>query len=193
MSSTSMQFKSTKLALSMALVATLAACGGGTEGVPTPAPVLAAPVVAPVSTTNAKAATAVLTSAKDVSFASGVPALGTTAATTLSFSAPAAGSADVPFTMTSGGVTSKGNLKFGSCIFTITERPVGTVLNPAIVLPTVPTEQCKITVGTDSKVTFTLLSATSGTVAAPVVVQPDGTVQVSGETIGKGSVVTGAQ
>ncbi|MDD2808160.1 MAG: hypothetical protein PHQ13_14275 [Rhodoferax sp.] len=197
---------STKLALAAVFAASLAACGGSDSVAPAaPATVAAvsAPVAVAIDPTTSTAATAALVAAGSVTFPAGVTALGTTAATTLTFSAPAAGSTAVPFTMASGGITSKGALTFGSCIFTITEQPVGTVLSTPV-STTVPTAQCQLNVATTNAVadgstkprdlTFTIGTTSSTVKSVNVTVAADGTISVAGAVIGKGTVVqvTGA-
>jgi hypothetical protein len=187
--------KPAKLAFSLIAVAALAACGGGDEAF---VAVVEAPVVIAVSDKTIPAAIATLSAAKTVSFPSAVPALGTTAATTLTFDTPAAGATTVPFTLASGGVSSKGVLSFGSCIFTIFEKPIGTPLVPNLVF-TVPTAQCNLGVDPISgvadnttapaTVTVTLGGVSSTPVPVTVVVQTNGTITVGGVAVGVGSVV----
>lgn len=190
-----------KLALAVVLAASLAACGGS-DG-PATVSAVSAPVSVAISPATSSAAIAVLVAAKTVTFPSAVTALGTTGAATLTFSAPAAGSSAVPFTLTEGATSSKGTLTFGSCIFTITEQPVGTVLAPAKVV-TIPTAECSLGADTTNaaangstvnrNVTFTLGGTTSSPVKVPVVVSANGDVSVGGVVIGKGTLVqvTGA-
>lgn len=191
-----------KLALSLVFAASLAACGGGDSVVP-PVAVVSAPLTVAISPTTASATVAALVAAKSVSFATGIAALGTTAPTTFTFSAPAAGATAVPLTMTSGGVTSKGTLTFGSCIFTFTEQPIGTVLTPPLVI-TLPTASCNFGVNTtnaaanDTTVnrnfTLNLSNIPSIPVVVPVTVRTDGTILLGNIPLGTGTVVltTGA-
>ncbi|TXT41550.1 MAG: hypothetical protein FD135_181 [Comamonadaceae bacterium] len=89
--------------------------------------------------------------------------------------------------MSSGGVTSKGELTFGSCIFTITEWPVGAKLTPPRVY-TIPTEKCKMTVNTTNAkadgstanrdVTLTIGRELGNPFPYPITVAADGTIRV---------------
>lgn len=201
-----MKFRNPSKLVALAVVVSalgLTACGGSD------APATVAALNAPVSTTiqpgaTASAAVATLVAAKTVTFPAAVPFLGTTAATTLTFSAPATATPSaVPFVMTSGGTSSAGTLTFGSCIFTITEQPIGTVLTTPIVF-IVPTAQCSLSVDTTNAaangstvnrpVTLTLGTTGSAAASVPVVVAADGTVSVGGVSFAKGTVVqvTGA-
>jgi hypothetical protein len=192
--------KPAKLAFSLIAVAALAACGGGDEVL---VGVVEAPVVIAVSPATAPAAIATLSAAKTFSFPAAVPALGTTAATTLTFAAPVAGASTVPFTLASGGVSSKGILSFGSCIFTITESPVGTVLTTPIVY-TIPTAQCNLNVDpvtgvadntlAPAAITISLGGTPSAPVQVSIVVTANGTITVDGVAVGTAPIIqiTGA-
>ena len=194
--------KTSKLALSLIFVATLAACGGSDDDQGTL--VVSAPVAMAVDQKTAPAATTALVAAKSMSFPAGIPLLGTNSPTTLVFTAPTTGNTDVPFTMTSAGVTSVGNLTFGSCKFTLNERPQGTKLATPLLLADIPTAQCTLRVDTTNAaadgsakqrgLTLTLGGVTSSPAQVPVVVNANGTVTVNGQTIGTGNVVqiTGA-
>ncbi|WP_442763332.1 hypothetical protein [Malikia spinosa] len=107
--------QSFKLLAIAGLISGLAACGGGSDA---PAKVATADTTFTMGTANAQtAATLLTTAAKSFSFASGVPALGTTVPTTVSF----AGTAASPtFAVSSSAGTANGTMGFGSCILTIT-------------------------------------------------------------------------
>lgn len=106
--------QSFKLLAIAGLISGLAACGGGSDN---PAKVATADTTFTMGTTNKDAAATLLTTAaKTFSFASGVPALGTTVPTTVSF----AGTAASPtFAVSSSAGTANGTLGFGSCVLTI--------------------------------------------------------------------------
>ena len=107
--------QSFKLLAIAGLISGLAACGGGSDA---PAKVATADTTFTINAANAQtAATLLTTAAKSFSFASGVPALGTTVPTTVSF----AGTAASPtFAVSSSAGTANGTMGFGSCILTIT-------------------------------------------------------------------------
>ena len=87
--------------------AMLAACGGGVSPNPT----------STNTSTAVTAATVAAMGGSAYSFASGVPAFGTAAATDLTVTGSGAATT---FSATSGGMTASGPMTFGSCIFTIT-------------------------------------------------------------------------
>ncbi|TXT39074.1 MAG: hypothetical protein FD135_2452 [Comamonadaceae bacterium] len=196
----------TKLALAAVFAASLAACGGS-SGTPTVAAV-SAPVTVGVQTTTSAAATAVLanqtfTFANTATLTNGVNGAADIPFTKLAFTTATATGA-VPFTLTQASGTSiKGEMTFGSCIFTVKEMPVGTVLTTPLVY-TIPTAQCQIKVDTTNAaangstvnraVTYTIgLSASSAT-SIPVTVSATGQITVAGVVVGTGTVVqvTGA-
>lgn len=117
--------KTVTLLSSFFLATALVGCGGGGGGSGAAEP----PPVAVVTQPTVLAATPATTAAvaeKPFAFPAGVPDLGTTAPTTITFSAPAAttgtGTVTAPvFTIASEGYTAKGRTTFGSCVFAITE------------------------------------------------------------------------
>jgi hypothetical protein len=196
----------TKLALAAVFAASLAACGGG-SGTPTVAAV-SAPVTVGVQPSTAAAATAVLanqtfTFANTATLTNGVNGATDIPFTKLAFTTATATGA-VPFTLTqANGVSMKGEMTFGSCIFTVTEQPVGTKLATPLVY-TIPTAQCQVKVDTTNaaadgvaknrNVTFTITSAASSNTAVLVTIAADGKISVGGVVVGTGNVVqvTGA-
>ena len=197
-----------KLALAAVFAASLAACGGG-SGTPTVAAV-SAPVTVGVQTTTAAAATAVLAN-QTFSFPNTALLAQTTSPvgspdlpfTKIAFSA-ATTTGGLPFTLTQAdGTSAKGTMTFGSCIFTVTEFPAGTVLATPRVY-TIPTAQCQVKVETTNAaangstvnrpVTYILNTSSSSANSIPVVVAADGKITVGGVLVGTGVVVqvTGA-
>ncbi|MDB5957093.1 hypothetical protein [Ramlibacter sp.] len=141
-----------KLALSLTLlasVASLVACGGGGGGTPTPL------VAASNVTANVNASTVNAVAGQSFSFASGVPSLGTTSATTVALNSAST------FTVSSAQGTANGKLTFGSCIFTVTTStyPAGSKLAAGQVIEVTP---CSITAQTGG------LSVSAGATAVPV-------------------------
>lgn len=101
-----------KLALwivALASAFTLAACGGGGGGTQE--------VAAEDLSVGVTASTVAALSAENFVFDNGVPGLGTTDATTVTFTGATATPA---FSIRSGGKTATGVTTFGSCIFTVT-------------------------------------------------------------------------
>lgn len=103
-------------AVALCSAAMLAACGGGGDG--GARTVTADPVLALNAETGRTMVSALAT--ENFTFPSGVPAFGTAAATTVTFSAPATPTAAPGFTITSGTNTASGTMAFGSCIFRVT-------------------------------------------------------------------------
>jgi hypothetical protein len=195
-------------ALGLTLAATLAACGGGDDDA-TPAATIAVAAIAAVTldSTTATTATAALTAVSTgFSFPAGVPAFGTTAATTVKFTAPPAGATTPDFSIAAGTGTATGKLSFGSCIFNIEASTI-----PGIVAPTTITVtpcafdadtggETVIEGGTTTFTTSSTLLLGTGTTSAPATVTVTvtnvngvNTVTVNGGTLGTvtGTVVTG--
>ncbi len=176
-------------AISTALL--VAACGGTVS-----TPVVTNDVTAPVTSTTVAALS---TTATPMAFPSGVPAFGTTAATTLVFSGT---SATPDFSIASGGNTATGTTAFGSCDFTILAStfPTGSPLARGQVIVINP---CNLVVGTRGapasgsastrSVTLTLGNITSDGSSVPVTINSNGTVQIFGVVVGTGTLtqVTG--
>lgn len=183
---------STVLSFSPLKWAAVAALGGavalvGCGGSPAPQ-VAAANTTATIKadTPAAAAAAAAIVSTvvdKAFTFSTAVPALGTTAATTVTLS----GSATAPTaTIASAGKTATGVMTYGSCIFTILvsnipELPVGTVriVNPcSIQLQTLGAAANGLPVGIPA--TLILGTTNSAPVLATIVIQNDGAIATSG-------------
>ena len=124
-------------------------------------------------------------------FSSGVPDLGTTAATTVTFTSSAA-SATPAFSIASGGASATGDLTFGSCIFTVKSStfPAGSKLAVGAKITVSP---CAVTLATGGvaatgaaaavNTTLTLNGVTSAPYPVTVAITPTGTVQVNGTTV----------
>lgn len=137
--------------------AALVACGSSDSA---PAPVVASNLVVSASPATAATTTAVLQSSP-ISFPSGVPALGTTAATTLTVATtnatvalPGGGSVTGPsISLSSGGQTATGVLSYGSCVFTVTSStltsgPFSPPFSPPAPARQVVVTDCTLTVAT---------------------------------------------
>jgi hypothetical protein len=105
-------------AIALCSAAMLAACGGGGSGDGAARTVTQDPALAINATTGPTLVAAIAN--ETFAYQDGVPAFGTTAATNVTFSAPAAAGAAPGFTISSGGNTASGTMAFGSCIFRIT-------------------------------------------------------------------------
>jgi hypothetical protein len=198
---------SIKLALTLSALAALVACGGSNDYIPATLALADVPAVT-IAPATATVATAALTAAATgFSFPTGVPALGTTAATTVKFTAPAAGSTNPAVSITSAGGTAAGTMSYGSCIFNITSSTIAGIVAPS----TIPVSPCAFDVATGGKTvtegssasiptTATLLLGTgvtsSGTSVTVTVTNSGGTntVTVNGGALGTvtGTVTTGA-
>lgn len=169
-------------AISTALL--VVACGGTVSP-----PVVSNDVTAPVTSTTVAA---LVTAATPMAFPSGVPAFGTTAATTLLFS----GNSPTPdFSITSGSNTATGTTTFGSCDFTIltSNFPPGSplargqviVINPCTLAVKTSGAPANGTASTRS-VTLNLGGITSDGSSIPVTINANGLVQIFGVVIGTG-------
>lgn len=175
--------------LAAGVTASLVACGGGSSDtlVTRAATDLAAPANA--STTAALYDT-------PLSFANGVPELGTTGATTITFSANATTPAEPVFSIkTSDGGEAKGTTTFGSCIFTVTSSTTGFLqvgkvirIDPCSI--NAKTKGAEIGKTSDSNVTLLLGKNNSVEVSVPLTLQPDGTVKFKNNTLGQVTVST---
>lgn len=173
-----------KKLLALALLAgtaVLSACGGSDDE-----PTM---VVAGNTTLAANATTA--TAVKDVPFVfSAVPALGTTATTTVAFTSTATTPA---FSIASGGNTATGTTTFGSCIFAITQStfPAGHALAQG---QTVTVNPCNMSVNTTGaaangvattrSVALLLGAAASSGQSAVVQVNAGGQLVLNGNSVG---------
>ena len=180
--------------LIVAFTAALAACGGdsgsGLSSTATTTANLSAPVTA--STTAAEANI-------PFAFPSGVPALGTFGATTVTFTSTAG---SPTFNIASGGAVATGNARFGSCIFQVTQS---TFLppSPLAVGQTVTVNPCSLNIATagspangstSPEVVELVLGLTdSSDIILSVVILPGGEVVVNNVVVGSVpvSVVTG--
>ena len=165
---------------------TLSACGGGDE----PPPVLVAPAAVNLA---ASPATTTAVAATPFSFPSGVAELGTTAPTTIVFTAPAGTTTTPAFSIASEGNTATGTTTFGSCIFAITAStfPAGHRLalgNTVVVNPcniNVQTAGVQATgVSASRSVALALGSAVSAGSSVTVQVNPGGQLTLNGSSVG---------
>lgn len=198
--------KTSKLALSLIFVATLAACGGSDDAAPAVIALADVPAVTIAPATAAVATAALTAVSTGFTFPAGVPALGTTAATTIKFTAPAAGTATPAFSIASGTGVATGTMSYGSCIFNVTSSTV-----PGIVAPTTITvSPCAFDANTSGETvaqgstgtietTANLVLGTTQSSAATVIVtvtntNGTNTVTINGGSLGTvtGTVVTGA-
>ena len=188
--------KSTLVALSLGAAVLLAACGGGSSHVPLMASTATQAAINPSS--GAAVVGAVLN--KNFSFASGVPAFGTSTPTTLAFS----GTGATPsFAVSSPEGTASGPTTFGSCIFTVAAStfPAGSPLALGQVVTISP---CLLNVATVGVVadgsslpvnaSITLGTITSGNTVVTVSISSSGVITVGGSTVGNATLVatTGA-
>jgi hypothetical protein len=145
-------------------------------------------------TVKATAASVQAIDGTSFSFPNGVPAFGTTAATTFEIGGTAA---QPTYSVASGGNTASGNLDFGSCILNLTKSSF---------LPTSPLAQggkltvptCTFTVGTSGAVadgvarnrtiTLTIGTANSNGVQKLVTISETGEVTVDGVIVGNVTV-----
>jgi len=189
--------------------AVLVACGGDVA----PTPVAAAATVVAASPANAAAATVVLqtvaTAASPATFSAGVPALGTTASTTLAVSnttatatTPSGATVSGPaFSLASGGKTASGVLTFGSCVFTVSASTFEAT-HPMAVGKQVTVTPCQASLATNGVTadgaakpvasTLTLGSVTSVVNTVQAVVSTTGSVSLvssTGATVQVGTAV----
>jgi len=173
--------------LTAAVAMTLSACGGGGSE---PAPVLVAPAAVNLA---ASPATTAAVAATPFAFPAGVAELGTTAPTTIVFTAPAGTTTTPAFSIASEGNTATGTTTFGSCIFAITSStfPAGSRLargNTVVVNPcniNVQTAGLQATgVGATRSVALALGSAVSSGSSITVQVNPGGQLTLNGASVG---------
>jgi hypothetical protein len=123
--------KLTAMAAALSCAFALTACGGGGHsGAPEQTQVVTSDATLAITPTTGATTTAAVQGV-DFTFASGVPALSTTGATTLEFTAPPTGTTTPSFSVADTTGTATGVVEFGSCIFvvqasTIPSLPVGT-------------------------------------------------------------------
>lgn len=185
-----------KFALGLTMAATLAACGGGGDS-PAAAVVAATNSSSAISGGDTAASEKIVAAILNKTFTfTAVPDFGTTADTTLELSGTGAAPS---FSIGSGGLSAKGILKFGSCIFTVAEsgfvapHPLAFGQPDVIVTPcTLDAQTSGDTVGVtaDTPVTFVLGTTKSEEIILPVSVAADGTVTVAGQTVGTVPVTT---
>lgn len=162
--------------------ALLYACGGGGDDQP-----LGVAGTTTLATNSTVAASVVST---PFTFASGVPALGTTGATTVTFTSTSTAPA---FSISEAGRTATGSTSFGSCIFAVTAStfPAGHAL---AVGQTVVVNPCNMNVNTAGavangvaatrSVALLLGSAASSGASATVSVTAGGALTLNGNTVG---------
>lgn len=173
-----------KLAAVMGAVA-LVSCGGG-GGSDAPTTVAAANTNIAVNPTTGPTAVQAV-SGQAVSFASGVPAFGTTTSTSLTITA----GASPTFSVAENGKTASGDLAFGSCIFKVKTSTFTS--GPLVAGGQVTVSPCTITVGTANvpangsavtvPVTVTLNTTASAAIQQVISVSPSGTLTINGNTI----------
>lgn len=183
-------------ALSITATSVLVACGGGGGGLD----VISTNIVATNAVVSTTAATGAAVTAGirgvALSFPSGVPALGTTGATTLTL-----GSGATPaFTLVSGTTTVEGITTFGSCIFTVTKTndaanfPIGKVITVTPCTVTANTAGLATTGATQNvPTTLTLGQISSAAIPVATIIAPDGTISAGGVTFTVVTPVTGAK
>lgn len=126
---------------------------------------------------------------KSLTFSAGVPALGTSNATTVAIS----GTGVAPtFSVASDGATATGDMTFGSCIFTVkvSTFPVGhpmsvgriTTVNPCSLI--VATRGVLVGGSADLPVSLVLGATRSTPLQLPVIIGSNGSVAVNGTTVG---------
>lgn len=181
----------------------MAACGGG-DSSPAAAAVASASVTTTISKDNPAAAAAVVSSVfdKSLAFASGVPAFGTTTATTLALTRSSNAAAPT-FNLASAQGTASGAMTFGSCIFTITTSTYAAG-SPLALGQIVTVNPCSIFLDTTGKpangsatsvnVTMVLGTTTSAPVAVVASISATGVVTVNGTAVATATVsaATGA-
>lgn len=181
-------------ALSVTATSVLVACGGGGGLDVVSTNVVATNAVVATTAATGAAVTAGIRGAA-LSFPNGVPALGTTAATTLTL-----GSGATPaFTLVSGATTVEGITTFGSCIFTVTKSndltnyPIGKVITVTPCTVTANTAGLATTGNTQNvPTTLTLGQITSAAIPVATIIAPDGTISAGGVTFTVVTPVTGA-
>lgn len=171
-------------ALVMIAVTTLVACSGGNNNQPSNP--VASNLSVPLTAANAAAV-----SGKAFSFPGAVPALGTTAATTVTITGST-------FSIGSGGGTATGNMTYASCIFTVLTSSIPTIAVGQVIT----VNPCTLNVATqglksdlsaqNANATLLLGAVLSGAVTVSVTVSPGGAVTVGGISVGSVTLSTGA-
>lgn len=175
------------LILSLAIAASLTACGGSDE----PAPVQAAASNTTLAT-NATSAPAV--ASVPFSFPSGVSSFGTTSTTTVAFTNT---STTPAFSIATSTGTATGTTTFGSCIFAVSSI-TGTVGNLRVG-DTITVNPCNINVNTagavangvatSRSVALVLGAASSAGATVTVGVNPGGQLTLNGNQVGTVTLV----
>ncbi len=174
----------------------VSSCGGSSSSTPA-TPVVASDTTVTMNTTTGPASIGALLNIP-VTFPNGIAALGTTKSTTLTFKGTAAAPT---FELTTADGTAKGNLSFGSCIFTFTSS---TILSLAINgTYTVTINPCSVTLGTKGQSANGL--AQSGTIIYnfqgstlsanfPVTytISANGSITLNGVFLGTGVLTSGS-
>lgn len=181
--------KTAALFFSALTAVALTGCGGGGGE---PAPILVAPAEVTIA-----AAPATVSAVEDVPFAfpAGVPELGTTGATTLTFTSTGT---TPEFTIAADGGTATGTTQFGSCIFVVATSsfPAGHRLAAG---QTVTVNPCQIRLGTQGApadsvarqraAVFILGSAASAGSTVTVSINSGGAVTINGQAAGTVTLV----
>jgi len=179
----------------------LAACGGG-DNAPL-APYATANTTANISAANLTSSQAAVQAVLGSNFAytTGVPALGTTSATSLTLSGT---SAAPSFALSSDSFTATGKMTYGSCIFTIVTSSYPAAFTHLQVGQTTTISPCNVAVDTaglkadglakSTTVTLVLGATTSTPVTLTVSISSTGVVTVNDSPYGSVTVVmaTGA-
>lgn len=168
----------------------LSACGGGGGG-GSGAIVATAPTVAPINASTGPATVSAVTN-KPFTFASGVPALGTTKDTTVTFKS-GSNAATPEFSIASAEGTASGTTRFGSCIFAVTASTYP-ASHPLALGKTTTVNPCAININTVGAAadntsaprdTSLVLGATPSTpLPVPVSIDQGGNVAIGGTVVG---------
>ncbi len=164
------------------VIASVVACGGGSNS-PTPTATSNLAAAANGTTTNALYDRALV-------FSTGVPELGTTGSTTITFSSNSANTLTPLFSIkTTDGGEAKGTTTFGSCIFTVTSSTTGFIaagkaikIDPCTMNATMTGAVINQT--TNSNVTLLLGSKSSVAVPIPLTVSATGVVTFNNTVLG---------
>lgn len=187
-------------AIALCSAAMLTGCGGGGGG--DAARTVTADANLAINPTSGPALVSAIAD-ETFTFADGVPAFGTTASTSVEFSAPPTPSAAPGFSISSGGNTATGTVAFGSCIFRITASsfPDGHALAEG---ETITVNPCNLNVNvrgatangqaTSRSVALLLGAAASAGATVTVAVTPGGQLTLNGVAAGTVTLspITGA-
>ncbi len=174
----------------------MSSCGGGSSSSTTSTPVVASDTTVTINATTGPASIASVMNVP-ATFPNGIAALGTTKSTTLTIKGTAAAPT---FELTTADGTSKGNLSFGSCIFTFTSV---TAVSPFPAGATVTINPCSVTLGTKGQSASGLAQSgglvfnfgvgqISNPFTVPYTISSNGTITINGSTFGTGTLTTGS-